>query len=571
MKTKQHRISWIIAALCVCLLLSTTVTAAGGTTNAGLSQTNSAFALFVKDKVINEKNIRPQSVYDAALEQGFEVTLEETAKMIDQQILSHGSQIYTETGEYIQTYSMLNKRINEISFAGTHNSYSNNVDGSGYTYLFYGGTQNHDLGIKETLERGIRYVEVDVGNDGWLGKGVACYHRIPALGKTSAASVAQAIKSFLDENPNEFVYLRICEGFEGGLSFSNVDPSSEEYRNLVYKFMEELRKEGLLKQVNNYYGSQESVDVDAMMKPGKSYQGKTMEQWPTLKEMIQSDKRLIVDAYVINSTVAQAEPPANQEHGNMFEVASKMGGDENAIVILSQCADHGSTAGWRACSVINGDGRRAYEQMKYFENTPNALGRRNVTNVVMIDFFYGAERKGGNPLCDVDIVDAVNRMNLEREGAWSKSIGSLYWTTDPITEKDPEPIQVFDESSGAEISALSDGRLWQTVESASESGQLSYIVKTGEKINPYAFSINFMPWNGKDHVVPENYQVYYKNENGEFVLLGQATPHDHNQSWNVLQFEESSVMADEFKVVVNGKKGKWFVVTEMDLYASEEN
>lgn len=44
-----------------------------------------------------------------------------------------------------------------------------------------------------------------------------------------------------------------------------------------------------------------------------------------------------------------------------------------------------------------------------------------------------------------------------------------------------------------------------------------------------------------------------------------------NQSWNVLQFEESSVMADEFKVVVNGKKGKWFVVTEMDLYASEKN
>lgn len=50
-----------------------------------------------------------------------------------------------------------------------------------------------------------------------------------------------------------------------------------------------------------------------------------------------------------------------------------------------------------------------------------------------------------------------------------------------------------------------------------------------------------------------------------------SSPNDMNQSWNVLQFEESSVMADEFKVVVNGKKGKWFVVTEMDLYASEKN
>ena len=36
-------------------------------------------------------------------------------------------------------------------------------------------------------------------------------------------------------------------------------------------------------------------------------------------------------------------------------------------------------------------------------------------------------------------------------------------------------------------------------------------------------------------------------------MLGQAIPHDHNQSWNVLQFEECSIMADEFRVVFNGK------------------
>lgn len=535
---------------------------------AGTSGAEDGLPAFVEHAVTVEKNIVPESVLSAAREAGYSTSREEIVALIDSEIRSRRNEVFTQTGEYLQTYGMLDRRLNQISFAGTHNSFSNNVDGSGYTYLFYGGTQNHDLGIRQMLDRGIRYIEVDVGNSGWLGRDVACYHRIAALGKTEVSAVAEAIGGFLEENPNEFVYLRICEAYEGGLSFSDVQAGTAEYESLVQRFMEEIRKAGLLDQVNNYYGPLDSVDIAAMMKPGKTYEGREMEAWPTLKEMIQSGKRLIIEAKEINSTVVQAEPPANQEHGNVFSAAPQMWGDEDSFVVISQCADHGSTAGWRACSVINGDGRRAYEQMKYFENTTNAVGYRSVTNVVMTDFFYGAERKGGNPLCDVDIVDAVNRMNLEREGVWSEETGGLYWTTDPIKDRTPEPIEVYNAPSGTLLPALSDDRLWQSVESASEDGELSYLVKTAEPVDPHALAINFLPWNGDDHVVPDRYDVYGKDASGAYILLGSAVPHDHNQSWNVMTFGEQAFATDEFKVVVNGTKGKWFVVTEIALYAN---
>lgn len=560
MKQGKKLAAFLLSALCALW--------AAGPVSAEIPGTTDGLAAFVEHAVTVEKNIVPESVLSAAQEAGYSATQEEIAARIDSEIQSREDEIFTQTGEYIQTYGMLNRPLNEISFAGTHNSYSNNVDGSGYTYLFYGGTQNHDLGIRQMLDRGIRYIEVDIGNSGWLGRDVACYHRIAALGKTEVSAVAEAVRGFLEENPNEFVYLRICEAYEGGLSVADVQAGTEEYESLVERFMEEIRKAGLLDQVSNYYGSLDSVDINAMMKPGKTYEGREMESWPTLKEMIQSGKRLIIEAKEINSTVVQAEPPANQEHGNVFSVAPQMWGDENSFVVISQCADHGSTAGWRACSVINGDGRRAYEQMKYFENTENAVGYCSVTNVVMIDFFYGAERKGGNLLCDVDIVDAVNRMNLEREGIWSEEIGDLYWTTDPLTDRTPEAIEVYDAPSETLLPTLSDGLLWQSVESASEDGRLSYLVRTEEPVNPYALAINFLPWNGKSHVVPDSYDVYYKNADGEYVLLGSAVPHDHNQSWNVMTFGEPDVTADEFKVVVNGREGKWFVVTEIALYAN---
>ncbi|MEX2590067.1 MAG: hypothetical protein WD334_07660 [Chitinophagales bacterium] len=147
--------------------------------------------------------------------------------------------------------SLCDQRYNEISYATTHNAHA--VQGE-----FNALAANQDLEVTAQLELGIRCLNfksywTDDNNCG--PEGHYLYHGIPLGGCVPLAGFLSDIKTWLDGNPYEVITFTI----EPGASVGQLDQSF----------------------------------TDAGLKPFM-YQHTFGEEWPTLKTLIESEKRLIV-------------------------------------------------------------------------------------------------------------------------------------------------------------------------------------------------------------------------------------------------------------------------------------
>lgn len=194
--------------------------------------------------------------------------------------------------------TLCGKRYDQVAYVTTHNAFNAEEDGF--------NLPNHTYGITRQLNDGVRGLMIDVYDE----NGVATvYHSVSILGTTPLESNLTEIKDFLDANPNEVVTII----FECYADFVLVE---EAFINT---------------DLLPYVHEQESDDP-----------------WPTLQEMIDADKRLVVlsdrdDApagedwyhYVWEYAV---ETPFSNNSNSDFTCEFNRGNPDNGLFILNHFA-----------------------------------------------------------------------------------------------------------------------------------------------------------------------------------------------------------------------------------------
>ncbi|WDV47408.1 DNRLRE domain-containing protein [Clostridiaceae bacterium M8S5] len=365
-----------------------------------------------------------------------------------------------------------------------------NIDGAGNNVC----TENHRISIEDQIKRGIRCIDIDLGprmnlgdtiadgikslienafEKGWqgfkslFGKAkkptwdwtdvlgnidadwsiIECYHRIGFMGRTSINKISNDIKDFLDDNPNEIMVVRVSDLYDG--AFGNLDTNDDKFYHLIDKYLENLNEHGLLSQVANYYGD-DSTATDKrheyMFYPGDNFNGKSMQEWPMLKDMILQNKRLVIVLPTYNKIKGDSrtnvkntdngsftDPPGGSEKPYKFS-AERININDDQIKSLNEAphrllkidpiSDEGVKAGSLEAGKQNNNGRRIYDMVNDYNKILAYKGVNRVVNFVGLDYFFGDKHKDGNR--SVDVVDAANRINYENSG--------LSWNT--VTEVD---------------------------------------------------------------------------------------------------------------------------------------
>ena len=140
--------------------------------------------------------------------------------------------------------SLCVKKYNEVAYLTTHNAYSSIEDG------FY--LPNQNLNISSQLNQGVRAFMLDVYSEDDV---LVLYHGVTDLGSALFEDVLNEFRTFIDENPNEVITLIL-----------------EDYSS-VSKLSDALFSSGIIEDLYEYdeiYG------------------------WPTLQEMIDLDKRIVL-------------------------------------------------------------------------------------------------------------------------------------------------------------------------------------------------------------------------------------------------------------------------------------
>jgi hypothetical protein len=193
---------------------------------------------------------------------------------------------------------LCDRKFNEVAYLTTHNAF--NAEEEGFAL------PNHTYGLTRQLNDGVRGLMLDVYDEG----GVATvYHSLAFLGTTTLESNLTEINDFLDTNPNEIVTII----FECYADFELIETAFINTETLDYTLEQDLESE-----------------------------------WPTLQEMISSNKRLVVlsdrnDAapgedwyhYVWNYAV---ETPFSNNSNSDFTCEFNRGDENNDLFILNHFA-----------------------------------------------------------------------------------------------------------------------------------------------------------------------------------------------------------------------------------------
>jgi hypothetical protein len=93
-------------------------------------------------------------------------------------------------------------RVDEILYGYVHNAVATDQDD--FNILV-----NHDYNLENALKAGFRAMELDVGRCGFVNEEVVFFHAQCLLGSRDIASTLTNINTFLDENPNEVIILKL--------------------------------------------------------------------------------------------------------------------------------------------------------------------------------------------------------------------------------------------------------------------------------------------------------------------------------------------------------------------------
>ena len=402
-------------------------------------------ANFVEYKVIQRKILNIDNILASALSLGIVADYNSVQNEMNNVLNKNNDQVFTNSTGFITTFGMLDKKINQIGFAGAHNAFSNNQDRrSSYawdTYTTYHniGTENNDISIRKMLDVGYRVIDLDIGDNG-NGK-TGSYHRYRLSGYSNLVGdngILNKVNEFLTDNPGEIAIIHLSDVYNGQLNLASLRSNStynsgtSEHTNQVNNMLNAMKSIGLLEQVYNYTGTNETKHDNIfglMTKPGVN------AEWPTLKQMLQSNKRLFFVTrdngfgtdIGFNTTVN--DPSTSNEQTVILDekfMNNLRGESANKSVNLTLTRNYGASAGDKGAAAINNEGRRLYSMLNKINSTIKSNGISKSVNTVFLDYATGNKFQGG--WLDVSPVDAVNRANYDNFGYnWNSSIGIGYW------------------------------------------------------------------------------------------------------------------------------------------------
>jgi len=245
-----------------------------------------------------------------------------------------------DCGEFV------NKKYDEVVFLCTHNSYSSAEN----HFLF----PNQKYNIKRQLEDGVRSFMLDVYNS---KDKVVLYHIYPIFGQSKLKDILLDFKLFLESNPNQIITIF----FED------------------YTSQKLLEKEFMGTQLSNYIYKKES------------------QNWGTIQEMIDSNKRLIVFTDKTDNTSDLfhftwdfiAETSFDVKNKNEFNSNFNRGDSTNNLFLLNHFLSPIQSI--LKSSVIN--------TFSFLTNRINNCKRK--PNFIAVDFY----NKGGS----IDVVKMLNK------------------------------------------------------------------------------------------------------------------------------------------------------------------
>lgn len=161
-------------------------------------------------------------------------------------------------------------KVTEILYAGLHNAQSTVQDG-----FFI--TPNHQYNLLSALDYGYRVINLDIGRcDGDL----SLVHGLCKLGTTDPSDTFRGIMQWLTKNPREVVLIPIQIDAEAG---GEDEPAIQ------------------LAQIYNMLNR-----IDGFT--SRMYRKESGSEWPTLREMIEADQRILIFTY--NGPVCTADDVA---------------------------------------------------------------------------------------------------------------------------------------------------------------------------------------------------------------------------------------------------------------------
>jgi hypothetical protein len=317
---------------------------------------------------------------------------------------------------------MLDKRYNQITFPGTHNSGS---------YLFRDKCDNQDLDIQTQLDYGIRHIELDV--DLLLNVFHAECHSLLSL-----RSQLEVVRDYAKAHPRQVITVKIGDLGDGLDAMALLERANRTLED---------------SNLDDYVFNWDPTMGEATL--GKCY---IPDPWPTMREMIESGRNVMffhsreISEYNVidegmyenlgygNRALSYFYDAYDLEHLHKLNTRWAPPRERQQELphhlFLVECEpDWHAWGGSRLAASRNNDGRKLYQLARYQEQ--ELLPDQRAVNFIIVDYF-AATAAGHLP---IDVVDACNRLNYERFGIdWKSSDG--FWELYPY-EFDDSKVDVI--------------------------------------------------------------------------------------------------------------------------------
>jgi len=327
-------------------------------------------------------------------------------------------EIVSDAGGFVITKSMLEKRYNQLTYPGTHNSFS------GPPGLWLDITcRNQDISISEQLENGIRYIEFDVDKVLHVSHG-GCIDDFN--------SRLTEVRNYAIKNPYQIITVRISD-------LVTLTPN-DAYSRINGRLVDT--------ELDEYVFNWNPAPEIAYDNPAKCF---IPDPWPTIGEMIDSGRNVMfihnrgtTSHNVVDSGYFRGLDEHDFWDNNHHDLYSARDVEElswwqnvwdpancdrqvegESRLFIAECYPDVDGAGNRVRATVNNDGRKLYQLGKQHEE--HLLPGARVCNFISVDFFMGNEIGQALPIC---VVDACNRLNFERFGLDWKS-APCFWEMHP--------------------------------------------------------------------------------------------------------------------------------------------
>lgn len=321
---------------------------------------------------------------------------------------------FTDKGDFFVSYAMLNSRISDITWPGTHNSYSNNVDAE---RSFGTNYRNQGLSLVQQIKGGIRWLDMDVGPGDALGApGVPAYfvHNSGTGGRVRFDTALNSIKDYVIANPDVIVIFEMADisNMNSGYAYGKLREAfySTGLSEHVFNMRPLANKEDNASDVATDPDSINPKLID-MIGAGKNVLFVPHQEWYA------KDRAYFKEIHPSGNIRQDYEATKLEERSVLTAVwdPENLGGQSNEptrFMSLEFDPDDGSLAGNPFFAARNNDGRRLYQIAKWYEDR---MPDHKHINYYKIDFFSSSLIGGDaqEPAFN-SIVHACNTLNSER-------------------------------------------------------------------------------------------------------------------------------------------------------------